>query len=98
MESIKNASINSQIPFYDQKKGTGAHQKSFADTFKSLISQVDSQIKDADRKTEEFALGKNYDLHEIMIASEKADISLNLLLRIRGKLVEAYQEIMRMSF
>jgi flagellar hook-basal body complex protein FliE len=68
------------------------------DTLKSFTGEVDQEIKGANRKTEEFAVGKEYDLHEIMIASEKADLSFRLLLQIRNKLLDAYQEIMRMQF
>ena len=70
----------------------------FQKVLKSLITQVDSHIKEAEQKTEEFVLGKRHDLHEIMIASEKADLSFQFLVQIRNKLIEAYSEIMRMSF
>ena len=59
---------------------------------------MDREIKETDRKMEDFAVGKQYNLHEIMIASEKADLSFRFLLQIRNKLLEAYQEIMRMNF
>ena len=78
------------------KKTAGG--RSFADTLKSFYSQVNDQISDADQKAEEFAVGKRHGLHEIMIATEKADISFRLLLQIRNKLLEGYQEIMRMQF
>jgi flagellar hook-basal body complex protein FliE len=68
------------------------------DTLKAFASQVDHEIGEANRKTEEFAVGKEYDLHEIVIASEKADLSFRLLLQIRNKLLDAYQEVMRMQF
>ena len=70
---------------------------SFATTLKSLIHDVDSQLKRADEMMKEFAVGKKTDLHNVMIETQKADLSLRLLLRIRNKLVEAYQEIMRMQ-
>jgi flagellar hook-basal body complex protein FliE len=48
--------------------------------------------------TEDFAIGKNNNIHEVMIAAEKAGLSLKFLMQIRNKLLDAYQEIMRMSF
>ena len=71
---------------------------SFADTLKAFTLHVDEQLKEADQKTQTFAVGKNQNLHEVMIASEKANISFRLLLQIRNKLMEAYQEITRMQF
>ena len=70
---------------------------SFAKTLKDFIHDVDSQLKRADGMMKEFAVGKRADLHNVMIETEKADLSLRLLLKIRNKLVEAYQEIMRMQ-
>ncbi len=77
------------------EKNTG---NSFQHTLAELVSGVDNQIKESDQLTEDFAMGKNNNLHEVMIASEKAGISLKFLLQIRNKLLDAYQEIMRMSF
>lgn len=71
---------------------------SFQDTLKSFTREVNMRMKEADRKAAEFAVGKNQGIHEVMIASEKAGISFKLLMEIRNKLLDAYQEIMRMSF
>lgn len=70
----------------------------FKDTLNELMSQVNSQVQEADKMTDDFALGKTDSLHEVMVATEKSSISLSFLLQIRNKLLEAYQEIMRMSF
>jgi len=77
------------------EKNTGS---SFQNTLAELVNNVDNQIKESDQLTEDFAMGKNNNIHEVMIASEKAGISLKFLLQIRNKLLDAYQEIMRMSF
>lgn len=79
-------------------KGHSPRAEEFHETLKSFIYQVDRQIKEADQKAEEFAVGKRHDMHEIIIASEKADLSFRFLVQIRNKLLEAYQEIMRMHF
>lgn len=71
---------------------------SFQNTLSKLVTDVDNQIKESDRLSEEFAIGKNNNIHEVMIASEKAGISLKFLMQIRNKLLDAYQEIMRMNF
>jgi flagellar hook-basal body complex protein FliE len=72
-------------------------QKSFAAFLKDAINQVnDEQIK-ADQLTEKLVKGENVDLHQVMIASQKASISLQLTLEIRNKVIEAYQEMMRMQ-
>ncbi len=75
--------------------GSGA---GFQDVLTAFTKGVDAGLKEADQKVAEFAVGKAQGLHEIMIASEKAGISFKLLVEIRNKLLDAYQEIMRMSF
>ena len=65
--------------------------------FSKMLREVNNlQIK-ADQKIEEFATSKDKDLHGTMIAMQKADVSLRLLLQIRARLTTAYQEIMRMQ-
>jgi flagellar hook-basal body complex protein FliE len=71
---------------------------SFQNTLKDLISNVNKQMNESDQLAQDFATGKNNNIHEVMIASEKAGISMRFLLQIRNKLLDAYQEIMRMSF
>ena len=75
-----------------------ASPSSFRDTLETFYREVDAEMKAADQMAAEFAVGKRQSLHEIMIASEKAGISFKLLVEIRNKLLDAYQEIMRMSF
>lgn len=51
----------------------------------------------ADQAVWRLAAGQADNLHEVMIAVERASIALELTIAIRNKLVEAYQEIMRMQ-
>lgn len=72
--------------------GTG-----FEDVLKKTISAVnDAQIQ-SDRSIEALHTGQTKNLHEVMIDMEKADISLRLMVQMRNKAIEAYQEIMRMQ-
>jgi flagellar hook-basal body complex protein FliE len=77
----------------------GKPQKNdFLKTLSSFYNQVNQELNTADQVSAGFAAGKKYDLHEVMIVTEKAGISFRLLLQIRNKLLEAYQEVMRMQF
>lgn len=69
----------------------------FATTLKDAIKSVDTLQKDSDLKTQQLATGKNTNIHETMIATEKADIALRLMVQVRNKIIEAYQEIMKMQ-
>lgn len=70
---------------------------SFGDLIKEAINKVDEAQKESDHLLQDFMGKKSNDLHEVVIAWEKADISLKLLMQVRSKVLEAYQEVMRMS-
>jgi flagellar hook-basal body complex protein FliE len=69
---------------------------SFADEFGKALGSVEGLQVAADREVEKVALGGG-NLHETALALEKADIGMRVMTKVRNKLVDAYQEIMRMS-
>jgi len=70
---------------------------SFGDIMKESIQKVDHSQKEADQMLQDFITQKNRDLHQVMIAWEKADVSLQLLMKVRSKVLDAYQDVMRMQ-
>jgi flagellar hook-basal body complex protein FliE len=69
----------------------------FADVLKSSIAEVNSLQQKADAAVTALATGEKASLHDTMIAMEQADVSFRLMMQVRNKIVEAYQEIMRMQ-
>lgn len=67
----------------------------FAQTLGDALQKVDQIQLEADGQAEKVALGGG-NLHEMSLALEKADVSMRLAMKVRNKLVEAYQEIMNM--
>jgi flagellar hook-basal body complex protein FliE len=72
-------------------------QQTFATTLKDAIANVNAQQIQSDTMTEKLINGGDVELHEVMIASQKASVTLNATMEVRNKVIEAYQEIMRMS-
>jgi len=70
---------------------------SFADTLSESLQKVNDLQKQADTAIEDFAAGKTGNIHETMIAVGKADLAFRLTMQVRNKIVEAYQEVMRMQ-
>ncbi|MFC0296223.1 flagellar hook-basal body complex protein FliE [Geobacillus jurassicus] len=70
-------------------------QKQFAAFFKEALSRVNEAQIQADALTEKLVRGENVQLHDVMIAAQKASIALQLTIEIRNKAIEAYQEMMR---
>ena len=64
---------------------------------REVLESTNRLQEQADNEIKALAVGKNGDLHKTMIAMEEADVSFQLLMQIRNKIVAAYQEIMRMQ-
>ena len=70
---------------------------SFGEVLKDALNNTnDLQIK-ADQAVNNYVAGTHDNLHEVMIAAEEAKLSLQLLVQVRNKIIEAYQEIARMQ-
>ncbi len=69
---------------------------SFGEMLNGSLERVSQLQKEADASINDLATGKQTDIHQTMIAVEKADVSFELLMQIRNKLIAAYDRIMRM--
>nr|WP_240315712.1 flagellar hook-basal body complex protein FliE [Sporosarcina sp. PTS2304] len=71
-------------------------QQSFSAMLNDAIHQVDQKQKTSDEMTIKLIKGEDVDLHNVMIAAQKASVALSATVEMRNKVVEAYQEIIRM--
>jgi len=76
----------------DVREGAG-----FADVLKKSFEQVNEHQQQADTAIKEMVAGRNKNIHETMLAIERADSSLKLMMQVRNKVLDAYREIMRMQ-
>ena len=99
MKSVADITLNSHLKGLSGPKTAPVQQigDKFAQALKSSISEVNQAQTNADHAAEQIAAGQTKDLHGAMIKLEEADISLRLMVQVRNKAVEAYQEIMRMQ-
>ena len=70
----------------------------FGQVLREAVTQIDQAQGEAQNKIGEVMKGNGGDLHSAMIAVEKADLSFQLMLQVRNKIVAAYQEVSRMNF
>lgn len=70
---------------------------SFKDLLVNSISEVQRLQTQADQSIRELVSGEIADVSQVLVAIEKADIAFNTMMQIRNKIVEAYQEVIRMS-
>jgi flagellar hook-basal body complex protein FliE len=89
---VQNGKIDQKFEKTEQKNGVG-----FKETISNYVNEVnDLQVK-AGESIENFATGKVENVHEVMIAMSKAEVSFKFMMETRNKLVDAYKEIMRMQ-
>jgi len=91
--------INTLLP---SAPGNGLPQKpmggeGFGSILKDAVGNINRLDREANRSIAELLEGKA-DVHEVMVAGQKVDLSMRLLLTVRNKVIEAYKEIMHMQF
>ncbi len=69
----------------------------FVKALKDSLSEVNRLQKEADSTIQDFVTKGSGSLHDVFLAMEKADVSFRMVMRVRDKLLDAYQEIMRMQ-
>lgn len=69
----------------------------FSNMLKDYISEVNTSQVQADQAISSFLAGRTKNPHEAMLAIEKADLSLKMMVQVRNKVLDAYREIMRMQ-
>jgi len=70
---------------------------SFENTLKEAIGQVNQLQRASDKSMQDLATGRTDNVADVMIAAEKADIALRTMVQVRNKIIDAYQEIMKMQ-
>ena len=78
--------------------GSQPNQGSFGDTLRTAINSVDQLNQTSDSQVSELMQGDRQDIHNVMIAVEKADISFQLMMQVRNKILNAYQEVSKLQF
>ena len=88
-------------PLLDPQAGKRAQEAaqpaSFGSMLASSLNEVNQLHSAADDAVQNLAAGKQKDIHQTMIAMEKADVAFQLLMQVRNKIISAYETIMRMS-
>lgn len=99
---IPNTSIYKEVNLkevnLDEKKTENQSISSgFSNTLKEKLNEVNDKQIEAENKTEDFIQGKDTSIHNVMLKTEEAKLSLQLAVQVRNKLLEAYQEMNRMQ-
>ena len=91
------STISAVTPEQTKTAGISKTEQNFADFITSSIKEVNHAQINGDRAIEDLYTGKAENLHDVMISVEQADLSLRMLVQVRNKALQAYEEIMRMQ-
>jgi flagellar hook-basal body complex protein FliE len=78
--------------------GNDSEGISFGDVLKNAVQGVNQLNQSATAQVNNLVQGGSGDVNSVMIAVEKADVSFQLMMQVRNKIVSAYQEIEKMQF
>jgi flagellar hook-basal body complex protein FliE len=90
----KAESLSTSIGQDNSSKSSG---KSFSDHMMAEVKEVNNLHIQSDKMAADLATGKSENLHETMLAATKAEIGFNYIVQLRNKILDAYQEVMRMQ-
>jgi flagellar hook-basal body complex protein FliE len=89
---------NSYLPDSSAMDAGGDEGLNFGDVLKNAVHSVDQVNDNAAAQVSNLLQGGNSDVNSVMIAVEKADVSFQLMMQVRNKIVSAYQDIEKMQF
>ena len=89
------------VPFVDNavasQPSAGAHASGFMNSLQQAISKANDLQLQANQATDALMTGQTQNIHQTMVALQEADVSFQLMMQIRNKLVTAYEEIQRIQ-
>lgn len=80
------------------KTTTALNGSGFEDTLRDAVNEVQQLGDQAQQKVAELLNGSGQDIHSTTLAVQQANLSFELMLQVRNKIVSAYQEISRLQF
>lgn len=96
INGVSGIQPQSVVPIAKKTATTGSGS-SFGDLVSNLVKDSNAQHTQADQSLEQLISGDADNLHNVVLDAARADLSFRLLMEIRNKLLDAYQEIMRMQ-
>lgn len=80
-----------------QIREEGSQGASFGEFFRDAINEVDAAQKNANNQVTAFVAGEQENVHDVMISMNEAKLAFQLMTEVRNKMLDTYQELMRMQ-
>lgn len=96
IQTIGTSSILNNVNIQKPVGETGDNT-SFSKVISDAINKVNDAQVTADQKVEGFIKGEDVNMHDVMLSMQESQLSMQLLIEVRNKVVEAYQELNRVQ-
>ncbi len=100
MDPLQNLGLPPLPPLGETSKPTASAPvdgPSFGDLLKQALQEVNEAQHVAEQEARNLMTGESTDMHSAILAVQKADVSFQMMMAVRSKLIEAYREVMRMQ-
>jgi flagellar hook-basal body complex protein FliE len=97
MNSMELKPVTGGTPISGIQKTAKTDPSGFGDLLKQSIASVDKTIKESGAMSTGIVAGQHSNIHETMIAMEKSSIAFRMLTKVQAKVLDAYQEVMRIQ-
>lgn len=92
IQALSPASISSPI-----SPASGTASDGFRSVLGEAIDRVEQFRVNSEQTVDRFLSGEDEEIHHVALAAQQADLAFDLFLQVRNKVVDAYQEVMRMQ-
>lgn len=96
IQSVGTSSILNSVSI-PKTLDESSKETSFSEVISDAINKVNESQINADGKVEALIKGEDVSMHDVMLSMQESQISMQLLIEVRNKIVEAYQEINRVQ-
>lgn len=97
IQGIPNIASIAPIEGTGKTEAAAGSGKAFGDLFQDAIQRVDAYRVRAEDAANGFMNGETEEIHQVILAGQRAEIAFETFLQVRNKVVQAYQEVMRMQ-
>lgn len=96
-QSVSIASLNDGLLPVGQASPSVTPAGGFSELVSQGLQKVNNQLLGSQTDLQQLALGNGPELHQVMIRLEESRLSFQLMMQVRNRMLEAYQDVMRMQ-
>lgn len=97
MNTIGNIAPNNNLLTGTDGIGKVEKENNFGDVIKEALDKVNDKQVQSNQKIQDLIKGENVSMHDVMLSAQEAQLSMQLMLEVRNKIYEAYQELNRVQ-